>query len=156
MSIQVHPLARRTRVEDFYEMAEHETHKGRYMYVLGTEHAVRFLSGGRSMSSVLSRNEALRKKFTEKFGDRYRKVRDYYLPRKESVVIQNVSPFVPGLVAAIDAAEAEEDEPVPLNGGILIVGSLLWDERRERWRRSLLSRLQLFSRKFLCNFMPLT
>ena len=51
-------------------MAEHETPKGRYMYVLGTEHAVRFLSGGRSMSSVLSRNEALRKKFTEKFGDR--------------------------------------------------------------------------------------
>jgi hypothetical protein len=25
---------------------------------------------------------------------------------------------------------------LPLNGGILIVGSLLWDERRERWRRS--------------------
>jgi hypothetical protein len=42
------------------------------MYVLGTGHAVRFLSGGRSMSSVLSRNEALRKKFTEKFGDRCR------------------------------------------------------------------------------------
>jgi hypothetical protein len=37
-------------------MAEHETPKGRYMYVLGTEHAVRFLSGGQSMSSVLSRN----------------------------------------------------------------------------------------------------
>jgi hypothetical protein len=54
--------------KDFYEMAEHEIHKGRYMYVLGTEHAVRFLSGGRSMSSVLSRNKALRKKFTEKFG----------------------------------------------------------------------------------------
>ena len=25
---------------------------------------------------------------------------------------------------------------MPLNGGILIVGSLLWDERREGWRRS--------------------
>jgi len=89
-------------------MAEHEPRKGRYMYVLGTEHAVWFLGGGRSMSSVLSRNEALRKKFTEKFGDRYRTVRDYYLPRKESVVIQDVSPFVPGLVAAMEAAEAEE------------------------------------------------
>jgi len=44
----------------------------------------------------------------EKFGDRYRTVRDYYLPRKESVVIQDVSPFVPRLVAAIEAAEAEE------------------------------------------------
>lgn len=61
------------------------------------------------MSSVLSRNETLRKRFTEKFGDRYRTVRDYYLPRKESVVIQDVSPFVPGLVAAVEAAEAEEE-----------------------------------------------
>jgi hypothetical protein len=95
--------------KDFYEMAEHETHKERYLYVLGTEHAVRFLSGGRAMSSVLSRNETLRKKFTEKFGDRYRTVRDYYLPRKESVVIQDVSPFVPGLVAAVEAAETEEE-----------------------------------------------
>jgi hypothetical protein len=61
------------------------------------------------MSSVLSRNETLRRKFTEKFGDRYRTVRDYYVPRKESVVIQDVSAFVPGLVATVQAAEAEEE-----------------------------------------------
>jgi len=95
--------------KDFYEMAEHETHKAKYLYVLGTAHAEKFLNGGRAMSSVLSRNETLRKKFTEKFGDRYRTVRDYYLPRKESVVIQDVSPFVPGLVAAVEAAETEEE-----------------------------------------------
>ncbi|MGB7434355.1 MAG: hypothetical protein WBR26_05625 [Candidatus Acidiferrum sp.] len=95
--------------KDFYEMAEHETDKEKYLYVLGTEHAVRFLNGGRGMSSVLSRNETFRKKFTEKFGDRYRTVRDYYLARKESVVIQDVSPFVPGLVAAVEAAEVEEE-----------------------------------------------
>lgn len=94
--------------KDFYEMAEYETPKEKYLYVLGTEYAIRLLSGGRAMSSVLSHNETLRKKFTEKFGDRYRTVRDYYLPRKESVVIQDVSPFVPGLVAAMEAAEAEE------------------------------------------------
>jgi hypothetical protein len=57
------------------------------------------------MSSVLSRNATLRKQFTEKFGDRYRTVRDYYLPRKEPVVIEDVSPFVPGLVAAVEAEE---------------------------------------------------
>ena len=61
------------------------------------------------MPSVLSRNEALRKKFTEKFGDRYRTVRDYYLPRKECVVIKDVSRFVPGLVAAVEVAETEEE-----------------------------------------------
>jgi len=39
--------------------------------------------------------------------ERYRTVRDYYLPRKGLVVIQDGSPFVPELVAA--AAEAEEE-----------------------------------------------
>jgi hypothetical protein len=60
------------------------------------------------MSSILSRHVKLRNEFTEKFGDRYRTVRDYYLPRKGLVVIQDVSPFVPELVtAAVEATEAE-------------------------------------------------
>lgn len=95
--------------KDFYELAEHDTLKDRYLYVLGTEHAVKFLIGGRAMSSVLSRNETLKRKFTDKYGDRYRTVRDYYLPRKNSVVIQDVSAFVPGLVTAVEAAETEEE-----------------------------------------------
>jgi hypothetical protein len=95
--------------KDFYEMAEHETRKEKYLYVLGTEHGEKFFNGGRALSSVL-RSVTLRNKFNEKFGDRYRKVRDYYLPRKGVVVIQDVSPFVPELVAAaVEAAEAEEE-----------------------------------------------
>lgn len=94
--------------KDFYEIAEHETHKEKCLYVLGTVHVEKFLNGRRAMSSVLSRNETLRRKFTEKFGDRYPTVRDYYIPRKESVVIQDVSAFVPGLVAAVENIEVEE------------------------------------------------
>jgi len=95
--------------KDFYELAECETPKEKYLYVLGTEHGEKFLNGGRALSSVLKGNVTLRKKFTDKFGDRYRTVRDYYLQRKECVVIQDVSPFVPGLVTAVEAAEAEEE-----------------------------------------------
>jgi hypothetical protein len=96
--------------KDFYEMAEHETRKEKYLYVLGTEHGEKFFNGGRALSSVLSRNVTLRNRFNEKFGDRYRTVRDYYLPRKGLVVIQDVSPFVPELVAAaVEAAEADEE-----------------------------------------------
>ncbi len=47
------------------------------------------------------------KVFTEKFGGTYRTVRDYSVPRKERVLIQDVSPFVSELVTAIEAAEAE-------------------------------------------------
>jgi hypothetical protein len=94
--------------KDFYEMAEHETEKEKYLYVLGTEHGEKFFNGGRALSSVLSRNVKLRNRFNEKFGDRYRTVRDYYMPRKGRVVIQDVSPFVPELVAvAVEAAEEE-------------------------------------------------
>jgi len=96
--------------KDFYEMAEHETTKEKFLYVLGTEHGEKFFNGGRALLSVLSRHVKLRNDFTEKFGDRYRTVRDYYLPRKGLVVIQDVSPFVPELVAAaVEAAEAEEE-----------------------------------------------
>lgn len=95
--------------KDFCEMAECETSKEKYLYVLGTEHGEKFFNGRRALSSVLKGNGTLRKKFTDKFGDRYRTVRDYYLPRKGLVVIQDVSPFVPELVAAA-AEDAEADE----------------------------------------------
>ena len=63
-----------------------------------------------SGSQWLTRNVKLRNKFNQKFGDRYRTVRDYYLPRKGLVVIQDVSPFVPELVAvAAEAAEVDEE-----------------------------------------------
>lgn len=35
-------------------MAEHETHKEKYLYVLGTDHAVKFLNGGRAISLRLT------------------------------------------------------------------------------------------------------
>ena len=95
--------------KDFYEMAEYETPKEKYLYMLGKEHGEKFFNGGRALSSVLSGNEALGRKFNDKFDDRYRCVRDYYVPRKELVVIQDVSTFVPELVAAaLEAVEADK------------------------------------------------
>lgn len=63
---------------------------------------------GRALSSVLSRNEALRKRIIAKYVDRYRTVRDYYATKKELVTIQDVSQFVPELIAT--AMEAVEEE----------------------------------------------
>jgi hypothetical protein len=96
--------------KDFYEMAENDTKKEKYLYLLGTEHGQKFFNGGRAIASVLSRNVKLRNRFNDKFGNQYRTVRDYYLPRKGLVVIQDVSSFVPELVAAaVEAAETEEE-----------------------------------------------
>ena len=95
--------------KDFYGLAEQETQKEKFLYVLGTEHGEKFFNGGRALESVLSRNDALKKKFSAKYHDRFVTVRDYYLSRKGSVAIQDVSAFVPELVAAaVEAAETEE------------------------------------------------
>jgi hypothetical protein len=70
--------------------------------VLGTEHVERFLNGGRALTSVLSVNNALRQEFTEKFGDQYQTVRDYYLARGNRVKVEDISRFVPELVEQVD------------------------------------------------------
>jgi len=93
--------------KDFYEMAEHTTEKQKFLYVLGTQHVDKFFNGGRAISSVLSRHVKLKAEFAQKYGDRYLKVRDYYVPKKDLVTIQDISPFVPELVTA--AIEAEEE-----------------------------------------------
>jgi len=97
-------------LKDFYGLTEQETQKERFLYVLGTEHGEKFFEGGRALESILSRNDALKKKFNAKYHNRSVTVRDYYLSRKGSVVIQDVSPFLPELVAvAVEAAEDEEE-----------------------------------------------
>lgn len=92
--------------KDFYLLAEHSSAKRKYLYVLGTEYPLRFFNSGRSLSSVLSRHVGLQEQFRAKFGSQYRTVRDYYQPRRNVVVVQDVSAWVGGLVAArIDAGD---------------------------------------------------
>jgi hypothetical protein len=92
--------------KDFYLLAEHDTRKKRYLYVLGTHHPVKFLNGGRALESVLSKNVSLYRQFQGKYGDQYRTVRDYYQPRQAVVSIEDVSPWLSGLLAADEATAA--------------------------------------------------
>lgn len=79
--------------KDFYELAEADTRKSRHLYVLGTEIPLRFLNGKRAISSVLSKNATLRDEFTIKYPD-CKIVRDYYIPRRDMVRIEDISPLV--------------------------------------------------------------
>lgn len=85
--------------KDFYKLAEHETTKRKYVYLLGTEHGLKFLRGGRKMTSVLRGHAELQKAFFEKYGERYSVVRDYYESRASAVSLVDVTEFVPGLTA---------------------------------------------------------
>src|SRR5436309_768744 len=83
--------------KDFYFMAESPSAKSKYLYVLGTEYPLKFFNSGRSLSSVLSRHVSLKEQFIERFGERYRTVREYYGPRKDLVAIKDVSPWLADL-----------------------------------------------------------
>lgn len=77
--------------KDFFGLAEADTGKDRYLYVLGKEKPLNFLCGHRSLDSVMSRNQALRKEFTALHGDRFRTVSEYYEYRKMKVEIVDIS-----------------------------------------------------------------
>lgn len=80
--------------KDFFELAEYETEKRKYLYVVGTKHPLKFLRGGRSLSSVLSRNPAILLKLKDKYGESVQSVSDYYAIKKDEVNIVDISPFI--------------------------------------------------------------
>jgi len=62
-----------------------------------TNHALKFLRGGRALSSILSRNDKLHRTFTERFGDDYRTVSAYYADHADAVRIEDVPPWLSDL-----------------------------------------------------------
>ncbi len=94
--------------KDFFLLAEHPTRKRKYIYVLETERPLRFLNGGRALSSVL-KDAPLAASFREKYDDRYEKVRAYFRPRQKTVTIQDISSLFPGLSGAPAADETPSD-----------------------------------------------
>jgi hypothetical protein len=88
--------------KDFLLLAEHDTKKRKYLYVLGTEHPLRFLNGGRALASVLSKDVPLYRKFQAKFGEQYRTVREYYVSHRTSVRLEDVSPWLQDVTFSLD------------------------------------------------------
>jgi hypothetical protein len=98
--------------KDYVLLAGHPTVKRKHLYLLGTEHALRFLRGGRALSSVLSRNDRLLKLFSERSGDRFRTVGDYFTVHGEAVQIEDVSRWLSELgedVVSEPASDAVTD-----------------------------------------------
>lgn len=81
--------------KDFFYLAELESTKKRYLYVLDATYPLKFLNGGRTLASVLTRNEKLRYDFQQRYGERFRVVRDYYEHKKNDVLIEDLARIVP-------------------------------------------------------------
>ena len=50
--------------KDYFLLAEAPTPKRKYLYLLGTQHALKFLNGGRAISSVLSRGDKVQNSYS--------------------------------------------------------------------------------------------
>lgn len=87
--------------KDFFELAEADTNKRKYLYVLGLTQPLKFFHGRRSLSSVMSRNAALAQSFFTKYDDSFSVVSDYFETKKNEVAIVDLTPMVPAL-AGID------------------------------------------------------
>ena len=80
--------------KDFYELAEHPGKKRRYLYVVDTSFPLKFLNGGRALSSVLSRAPSTHAAILEKYGASVKVVRDYYSLNKNKVEIEDISALI--------------------------------------------------------------
>lgn len=95
--------------KDTFELVRHPTKKRKYLYVLGTHHPLKFLKGGRSLDSVLSRHTKLKLAFDKLYGGEFSKVRDWYSAHGGAVAIVDVSPWLSEL------AEGLIEEPVDVD-----------------------------------------
>lgn len=91
--------------KDFMVMAEHETTKRKYLYLLGTEQALRFFRGGRALASVLSKDTRRSDGFKARHGDQYKTVGDYFAQYADTVTIVDVSQWLSELALGLVAAE---------------------------------------------------
>lgn len=81
--------------KDFFLLAEYETPKQKYLYVLGKKHPMKFLTGGRSLQSVMSKNNKLWSEFQAKYGNRFNIVNEYFEYRKNVVQLVDIIDIVP-------------------------------------------------------------
>lgn len=80
--------------KDFYELAEYDTEKAKNLYVVGTYYPLKFLNGGRALTSVLSKQPTILKAITDKYGADVKVTKDYYARYKEAVNVIDVSPYI--------------------------------------------------------------
>lgn len=81
--------------KDFLALLWDESGKKRQLFLNGTSEALHFLNGGRSISSILSRNVNIRTKFYDRYDNKYNKVGEFYSVYKNDVEIIDLNTLFP-------------------------------------------------------------
>lgn len=81
--------------KDFFNLAEYDSSKRKFLYLLGTKIPLRFFNGNRAIKSVLSRNSRLERDFFTKYGNQFHVVYEYYNYHRDKVEIIDISNILP-------------------------------------------------------------
>lgn len=95
--------------KDFFLLAEYETPKQKYLYVLGKKHPMKFLTGGRALESVMSKNNKLWSGFQAKYGSRFKKVNEYFEYRESIVQLVDITEIIPQFENAKISENTEQE-----------------------------------------------
>jgi hypothetical protein len=87
--------------KDFFDLAEYDTQKKRFLYVVGLEHPMKFFNGGRACSSVMSKNRPLWERYSLKYA-KFVRVQAFYEHKKGAVNIVDLASIVPAFARAHD------------------------------------------------------
>jgi hypothetical protein len=95
---------------DLFNLATASTTKRRVLYVLDKEYPLRFLRGGRSLHSVLSKNVKTKERFFSMHGSQFERVRDYFATIESRVEVVDLRALVPAfkspsLAALLDTGD---------------------------------------------------
>jgi hypothetical protein len=90
--------------KDFYALAEHDTNKKKELYVIGPNHVLKFLNGGRALNSVLSKQPKILAGIISKYSGSLKVVRNYYEIHQNNVEIHDVSKIIGLSGSVIDIA----------------------------------------------------
>lgn len=90
-------IRQNTTFKDFFELAETETDKKKYLYILDKELVLKFFNNNRALTSVLSKNRATHENFFEKYGEQYKTVSQYYNDKKHMVEIVDMKDVCPNI-----------------------------------------------------------
>jgi hypothetical protein len=81
--------------KDFYLLAESSTTKQKQLFVVGTEHPLRFLRSKRACTSIFAGHKSLWGQFQEKYGDSITRVCEYYERHRNEVEIVDLRGLMP-------------------------------------------------------------
>jgi hypothetical protein len=95
--------------KDYFLLAEYPTRKRKYLYVLGTEHPLKFLRSRRSLKSVMSGHGARWADFQTQFGDRFSTVGQYFAHSHQAVTIEDVGKYLPELFTSEEVPSTDDD-----------------------------------------------